>query len=422
MALFGKFRRQRRELPTPALTGKGASYQQRIARASTEETALCVAAIYRAADIRSNSIGSLKLRLLMWNKAGKFLEESHYGGFGRENHVLQVRPNSRQNAFQFWKQVEMMRMFDGHCYILPSFKDGFLSELIPCRGIWNSLTDTYTLENMAFGLSGVQVRGEDILVLRGITTRLHPEGESIIHYAARTASVSATIESLSLESAAKGGRQKLIMQQKADGGLTGIGGLDPMQMQEQARRLEESIYSNDVVYDDSISTITPISMNAVDLQLLDTRKFTVADIARFFGVPRSLLMDDSNSSYKTPEAATTEFMSRTIMPIIKETEAEFDAKLLSPEDYGHYAYRYDTKALYELDRETSGNYNKTRLETGMASINEMRAEMNLPAVDNGDDHFVSCNVAPVGSEKLSGSTTTNNQGNESTDAEGDKAE
>ena len=56
-------------------------------------------------------------------------------------------------------------------------------------------------------------------------------------------------------------------------------------------------------------------------------------------------------------------------------------------------------------RKVSGT--KNRLETGVVSINDLRAEMELPPIkgEGGDDHFVSANLIKVGSPKLSGDAT-----------------
>ncbi len=398
MSIFN-FGRQRREAVTA-----GGSYSQRVVSCASPESALRVAAVYRAAELRANSIAALQMRLMRYNQEQRCFVTERGGTYGAENYVLQTRPNDRQNAFQFWKQVELMRIFHGHCYILPQVVDGQLLRLIPCSGSWDSHSNTYVLTNTAHGVNGVQLPADAVIVLRGVVTDSHPEGESVLRYAARTASVSATTEALTLESAAKGGRQKLIMRRKPDAGLLGLGGVAPEEMREQAQRLQEGIYNDDVIFDDSGSEITPINMSAADLQLLESRKFTVADIARFFGVPRALLMDDGNSHYNTAEAATLEFMSRTLMPIIREIECEFDSKLLTPSEWGKWQYRFDTSALLALDINAQAAYNKARLESGLASVNELRAEANMPAVDGGDDHYVSCNIAPLGCTKLSGDT------------------
>ncbi|MCD7721696.1 MAG: phage portal protein [Prevotellaceae bacterium] len=422
MGIFTRNSKQKRELgPAPAIgvnvAANGGSYEKRVVPAGDEERSLTVAAVFRAAEVRSNSFATMRLRLMKWDAKQEYLTVDMRADGRTTNYVLQVKANHLQNAFQFWKHVEMMRMFHGHCYILPRYDfDGTLSELLPCDGTYNKANDTYILTSDDFRVYGETHPSSEVIVIRGIVTRNHPEGESIIHYAARTASLSATIESLSLESAAKGGRQKLIMQQKPEGSMLGLGGLSPDEMKRQAERLQESIYDKDVIFDSSVSNITPINMNAVDLQLLDTRKFSVADIARFFGVPRNLLMDDSNSNYKTAEDSTLDFMSRTLNPLVLEIEAEFNAKMLLPEEYGRKLYKFDTHQLFALDINTLASYNRARLETGIASVNELRKEQNLPAVEGGDEHYVSCNLAPVGSAKLSGEPTTNTESDEGTEA------
>lgn len=382
---------------------KGGSFRERITYANSEETALTVAAVYRAADLRSDAIAVLKLQYLTRDNERNYMREGAFSVDRAVNYVLDVKPNGRQSAFQFWKCIEMMRMMRGHAYVMPVFGgDGVLKELVPCTGSWDAYRNTYTLKDVWGKRLWQNVDAEDVIVLRGIVTAAHPEGESIIHYAARTATVSATSETLALESAAKGGRQKLILQQKDVNGSGMLGGLSPDEMAKQAKRVQDSIYNDDVVYDDSGSDITPINLSMADLQLLESRKFTVSDIARFFGVPRSMLMDDSNSNYRTSEAASLEFLVRTMQPVLRQVEDEFNAKLLAPKDYGVHAFRFDVKNLFALDIASKTNRNKSRLETGMASVNELRAEENLPALPDGDEHYVSCNVAPIGSAKLSG--------------------
>jgi hypothetical protein len=46
------------------------------------------------------------------------------------------------------------------------------------------------------------------------------------------------------------------------------------------------------------------------------------------------------------------------------------------------------------------------METGVVSINELRAEQELPPIKNGDDHYVSTNLAVAGSAKLTGGEPT----------------
>jgi len=61
---------------------------------------------------------------------------------------------------------------------------------------------------------------------------------------------------------------------------------------------------------------TPLSGNANETQMLETRLFNVAEIARYFNINPVLLGDLSKSSYNTIEAANLEFLTHTLMPYV----------------------------------------------------------------------------------------------------------
>ena len=143
-----------------------------------------------------------------------------------------------------------------------------------------------------------------------------------------------------------------------------------------------------------------ISQNAQQLQLLEQRGFSVSDIARITGVPRQLLMDDSNSSYKTPEASLQSFMTYQIQPTVSLMEDEFNAKLLSEADFNARRIHFCDTKLRRLDPAKQAELDKKDMEMGIKSVNELRGEHDLPVIDGGDAHYVSTNLAEVGSEKL----------------------
>jgi hypothetical protein len=57
--------------------------------------------------------------------------------------------------------------------------------------------------------------------------------------------------------------------------------------------------------------------------------------------------------------------------------------------------------LRRLDAKGQAEIDKIHLETGW-SPNEIRAQYDLPAIEEGNDHYVSTNLAIAGSPKLSG--------------------
>ena len=206
----------------------------------------------------------------------------------------------------------------------------------------------------------------------------------------------------SLSTAAKGGKLKLLVQENNTTGNFGLGRVSQKEMQKITDKLNTDIYSQDVVMLNNIAGVTPISMTAQQMDLLNSRQFNVEEISRFTGVPKSLLMDDRNSSYKTPEVATIEFLTRTIQPKIGQWEAELNSKLLNEYDYGSRRYHISERQLHRLDAKGQADIDKIHLETGIKSVNELRRQYDLPSIDKGDTHYISTNLAEVGSAKLRG--------------------
>lgn len=157
-------------------------------------------------------------------------------------------------------------------------------------------------------------------------------------------------------------------------------------------------------------TLTPISMSSADMQFLESKKFTLREIARFFNVPPSKLMDDSNANYKSVEVSNIAFYTEALQPIVTEIEREFTAKLLTVDNYQDYKFKYDLSSLYALDLDSKAKWDKARLDNGQASVNDLRRESDKRPVDKGDDVYLSVNLAPLGSAKLSGETSDISRG------------
>ena len=60
-------------------------------------------------------------------------------------------------------------------------------------------------------------------------------------------------------------------------------------------------------------------------------------------------------------------------------------------------------ALRRLDPKGQAEIDKLHLEAGW-SVNELRKQYDLPSIADGDAHYVSTNLAEVGSEKLRSNT------------------
>ncbi|WP_413770514.1 phage portal protein, partial [Vibrio vulnificus] len=74
---------------------------------------------------------------------------------------------------------------------------------------------------------------------------------------------------------------------------------------------------------------------------------TRARIATAFNVPISFLSEsEASHSNKTAEQVMTQFVEMTLLPIVKQYEAEFNRKLLTPEQRARgFYFKFNVNGL-----------------------------------------------------------------------------
>jgi len=138
------------------------------------------------------------------------------------------------------------------------------------------------------------------------------------------------------------------------------------------------------------------------LQLLDTRKFGVLEICRFFGVHPDKVFAGQSQNYKASEMSNVSFLSDTLMPKLRKIETSFTAKLIGRNLFSKMKIEFDIEPIYQTDLATMGNYIEKTVQNGVYTPNYWRAKKNQQPKEGGDQLFISCNVAPVNSKKIKG--------------------
>ena len=399
------------EVPQERPKGSG-NYGKRIQVVRGQKSALSIAAFYRATEIRATTMGQLIMEYQRKASQGGNYVPFLHGEATRLNYLLQVRPNPLMTATVLMQQAEVERIMRGNAYIyIERDMQGEVTALwLAQNGGYDVLTDSYNLTYNAPGgaVSLVGVRSENVIHIPNTFRNSGGlQGLPTLMFAERALSIAATNDVETLNNAAKGGKMKILLQEDKEKGF-GVGGrAKASEIRKAARTLQQDLdQGDDVISVNNVLQASVISQNAEQMQLIEQRGFSVAEIARIMGVPKPLLMDDSNSSYKTPEASLQSFMTYTIQPAIGLWEDELNSKLLGVEDFGKRRIHLCERNLRRLDPTAQAQLDKLHLETGVASVNELRAAHDMPTVENGDAHYVSTNLAEVGSEKLRSGNST----------------
>jgi len=121
-----------------------------------------------------------------------------------------------------------------------------------------------------------------------------------------------------------------------------------------------------------------IAFNPVDAQFLESRNFTVQEIARMFGLPGHFLLVDSGSSltYSTVEGLMQAFLTTTLSPTyLERIEAGFTRLL----PRGASA-RFNVEGLLRADQAARYEAYKVGLESQFLTIDDVRRAEHLPAI------------------------------------------
>ena len=365
------------------------------------EQAMRLSTAFRCTDILSGTIASLPLYVKRKQNAGNYKvddeNELHY--------LLTKKANRRMNSYDLICNAIIQMVNRGNAYIFIKQMFGDTSELILCSN--NSVTydiyrDEYTICDAINRIFGTY-SAESVIHLKNKSLDGGYTGVSTITYASTVLSVSASADNQSLRTFQNGSKIKGIIS-GVKGGMKGLSTVADKQTSDVAVRVEKDFNSGrDITSVNEDMTFTQLSITPADAQLLETKKFSVFDICRFYGVHPDKVFAGQSTNYKASEMSQVAFLSDTLDPILCRIEAEFNSKLI-PRTISHiYKIEFDRKALYKTDIATQTACMEKEIQYGVSTPNEWRVTREDKApIPGGDIAFISCNVAPIDSPKIKG--------------------
>lgn len=339
---------------------------------------LSLSAVYRCVDLITDNIAILPITI-------KNVDNEHISEI--TNHSLNnVFENKTVNEMTMYTLMKMMIQSvllygNGFAYIERNNKGDVigLQFLHPADVIINY--DKYN-RNLYYTITTIRKNVEPCNIIHLIKNSYDGvNGKSVISYANRSIANGNQTENQALSFFESGCNLS---------GILSTSGPLNEQQKEQIRTSWSNAYSGSGSGLAVISggmTYQPISVNANDAQLLESRHFNVVDICRFFGINPVLLGENNGVSLGTMEQIQQQFISHTIQPYITMIEQEFNRKLLKPSE-SNLKIELDTNELIKTDKNALASYYSTLLDKGILCINEVRKEMGYNAIDGGDKHII----------------------------------
>ena len=324
----------------------------------TTNKAMLLSTVYRCVDVISDAVAQLPLEPYYINDSGykeKFIKHPTY-------YLLNKEPNQKMSRFTFIKTLIVSTLLKGNGYayierdakgdavalhyLQPDYvtiteqKDGIKYSVVGIKGLVEPCNMIHILNFSYDGITGISTLQHARQTL-GLATDSESHAQGFFKGGANLAGI------LKVQSTLTG-------KQKAD-----------LKTSWQTAFSPTTGTPNGVAVLEGNMDFQPITVNPADAQLLETRQFNVIDICRF------------------------------LSPLLEKIELEFERKLYKPSERSRIDVRFDTSVLLRADKQSLANYYNTLFNIGVVSANEIRKQLDLPAVDGGDSHFVQVNLMEI---------------------------
>jgi len=133
-------------------------------------------------------------------------------------------------------------------------------------------------------------------------------------------------------------------------------------------------------------TTQSIGVSPQDAQMLEARKFQVAELARFYGVPPHLVGDvEKTTSWGSGiEQQNLGFLQYTLKPYLDRWEYSIERWLVKDSEQGKLHAEHNLDGLLRGDSASRAAFMQGMVNTGIRTINEVRRLDNLPPLPGGD--------------------------------------
>ena len=127
-------------------------------------------------------------------------------------------------------------------------------------------------------------------------------------------------------------------------------------------------------------------------QLIETRRFSVEDVARVYRCPPHLIGDFSNVRFSTAEQSAIDFVTFSLTPWLRRWEMACRRDLVI--DDKNYFVHFDTNALLAGDYQAKAQFLREAFNNGAIDVDEYRSAIGYNPLPNGlgKKRFVQVNM------------------------------
>lgn len=357
----------------------------------TPASALGLSAVWGCVNLLAGTIASLPC--MVYRQRGDTREVDRGHPLYR---LLHDTPNYDQTATDFWEFIQASLELWGNAYARIVRSNGRIIALRPINPAWVIVRrlDTGPLEYQ-WTEDGVAYRETDrtMLHIRGFGGA-PLGGMSTLQFARQSFALAQAVD-MSASATFKNGM-------RPSGALTFENWLTADQREIAEQRMAEkyigAVNAGRPLVLEGGTKWSAITINPEDAQMLESRRFSVEEVCRFFGVPPHMVgHTEKTSSWGTGiEQQTLAFQKFTLRRRIKRIEQACMKALLTPEDLSRgVTIEFNLEGLLRADSAARAQFYASGLQNGWLTINEVRQYENKPPVQGGDTPRMQMQNVPI---------------------------
>ena len=355
-----------------------------------ESTTLNLDSVLGCIKILSETIASLPLQVYERVEEGKQKASTH-----SVYNLLHLEPNSIMTSFVFRELAMLNLLIWGNFYAEIEEKNGEIKNLWPLppwrveakltntkkkyfdiklkNGKKRNLRDDQVLHIPGMGWDGV--KGFSPLSVSqdtfGMGIALEEFTNNFFSNGMNVGSVAEHPGKLSKEAA---DRLRKDLREKHEG----LGNAHRLMLLEEGMKFSKSIFPPN------------------DAQMLESRKFSIEQIARIYRVPLHLLQHLEKATNNNIEHQGIDFVVHTIRPWLIRWEQGINTKLFTVNERVRYFAEFNVEGLLRGDIQSRYAAYATGRQWGWLSVNDIREKENMNKKENGDIYLQPMNMVEAG--------------------------
>jgi HK97 family phage portal protein len=317
--------------------------------------------------------------------------------------VISGSPNADQTSIEFWEGMVSWLLTSGNAYAEKGMIGNRMASLEPLQSGGMSCRPVRLPDGTL--VYRITDRGKQEDLPRTKVFHLKGFGQSVSDRDMGASPIAVGVNTMGAAMAAQEASSSIFSNGlMTSGWLTFDQQLKPEQREQARKNLIEPMQGSSKTGSIGIleggTKFVPTSLNPEDAQLLDTRRFDVEEICRWWGVPPIVIGHAGEGQTMWGSGVEHILLSWLVLginPICSRIEARIAKQLLRPHSLRNRYAEFNREALLQMDSTAKANFISRMVQSAIMTPGEGRAKLNLSKKPGTDQLLAQTSLAPLDS-------------------------